>query len=323
LNAKNSARAALVVIVGPTAVGKTGISLRLAEGLDGEIVSADSRQIYRGMDVGTDKVTARDRERVAHYLIDVTDPDETLTLAQFQRKAYAAIDRVIARGRLPILVGGSGQYVWAVVEGWGVPEVAPKHALRAELDTLSTDELARWLLILDPLAAQKIDHRNRRRVIRALEVTLTTGRPITALQRKAPPPYRILMVGLSLPRQELYYNIDARVDRMIESGLVDETRNLAARYGWSVPALSGLGYAQIGEHLRHGTSLQEAVAATKRETRRFVRQQANWFKPDDARIVWFDVSQKDTAAAAIEQYVRDWLHSEDARDRNLTAPFSL
>ena len=160
------------------------MSLKLAEALGGEIVSADSRQIYRGMDIGTDKVAARDRERVAHHLIDVADANDTLTLALYQRMAYGAIDDVIARGRLPILVGGSGQYVWAVVEGWGVPEVAPQQALRAELDVLGTDELARWLGALDPLAAQRIDRRNRRRVIRALEVTITTGRPITELQRK-------------------------------------------------------------------------------------------------------------------------------------------
>lgn len=299
---------ALLVIVGPTAAGKTGMSIRLAQELRGEVISADSRQVYRGMDIGTDKVSISSRERVPHHLIDIVDLDETLTLAQFQRSAYAAIDDVIERGRLPILVGGSGQYVWAVVEGWGVPEVAPRHALRSQLDALSSDELARWLRSLDPIAAERIDQRNRRRVIRALEVALTTGRPISTLQRKTPPPYKMLVIGLSLPRRVLYRDIDARVDLMIDRGLVNETRRLAERYGWDVPALSGLGYAQIGVYLRGEATLEEAVAATKRETRRLVRTQNNWFKPDDSRIVWFDVSCREAAEATIARTVQDWLN---------------
>lgn len=303
----------LVVIVGPTAVGKTAVSLRLAERLGGEIVSADSRQVYRGMDVGTAKATSQERVRVLHHLIDVVDPDETLTLAQFQRLAYAAIDDILARGRLSLLVGGSGQYIRAVVEGWGVPEVAPQARLRAALERLRSDELARWLVALDPVAAGRIDRRNRRRVIRALEVTLVTGWPISALQRKSPPPYRVLQVGLTLARPLLYQRIDARVERMMEAGLLDEVRRLAERYGWRVPAMSGLGYAQLGAHLRGELTLDEAVAAIKRETRRFVRQQANWFKLDDPAIHWFDVTLGTQAvelartAEEIARFVRDRL----------------
>lgn len=289
------------------------MSLWLAQELCGEIISADSRQVYRGMDIGTDKVPVHDREQVPHHLIDIADLDDTLTLAQFQRRAYTAIDGVLERGRLPILVGGSGQYVWAVVEGWGVPEVAPRHALRSQLEALSTDELTRWLRNLDPIAAERIDQRNRRRVIRALEVTLSTGQPMSKLQRKTPPPYKILVIGLGLPRGELYRKVDARIDRMIDLGLVDETRRLAARYGWEVPALSGLGYSQIGMYLRGEATLEEAVAATKRETRRFVRSQGNWFKPGDSRIVWFDVSHREEAEAAIAQHIRDWLNGQGAR----------
>jgi len=323
----------LVVIVGPTAVGKTAVSLCLAEALDGEIVSADSRQVYRGMDIGTAKATPEERGRVPHHLIDVVDPDETLSLAQFQRLAYAAIDDILARGRLPLLVGGSGQYVRAVVEGWGVPEVAPQGRLRAALEALSSDELACWLTALDPVAAGRIDPRNRRRVIRALEVTLVTGRPISIQQRKSPPPYHISQIGLSLARPLLYQRIDARVERMMAMGLLEETRCLAEVYGWDVPAMSGLGYAQLGAHLRGEMTLEESVAAIKRETRRFVRQQANWFKPDEPSIRWFDATAADhlspgTATGArippdgrggahapgagrtaevIERFLRDWL----------------
>jgi tRNA dimethylallyltransferase len=289
-------------------VGKTAVALRLAEALGGEIVSADSRQVYRGMDIGTAKATPGERARVPHHLIDVVDPDETLTLAEFQRLAYAAIDDILARGRLPLLVGGSGQYVRAVVEGWGVPEVAPQGRLRAALEALGGDELARWLAALDPVAARRIDPRNRRRVIRALEVTLVTGRPISALQHKSPPPYRVLQVGLALARPLLYARVDARVAHMMAAGLLEETRRLAERYGWGVPAMSGLGYAQLGAYLRGEMTLEEAVAAIRRETRRFVRQQANWFRRDDPAIRWFDAAELAHAAARIESFLRDVMY---------------
>ena len=297
----------LIVLVGPTAVGKTTLSLHLAEVLDGEIISADSRQVYREMDIGTDKVTPEARARVPHHLIDVVRPNETLTLAQFQRLAYAAIDDIAARGRLPFLVGGSGQYVRAVVEGWGVPEVVPQEGLRTALEGLSTEELVRWLVALDPVAAARVDQRNRRRLIRALEVTLVSGRPISAQQVKSPPPYRVLQVGLTLARPLLYQRIDTRVERMMEAGLLDETRRLSERYGWGLPAMSGLGYAQLGTYLRGETTLEEAVAAIKRETRRLVRHQANWFKRDDVSIRWFDTADGSHAVDTVERCVRDWL----------------
>ncbi len=303
----------LVVIVGPTAVGKTAVSLHLAEALDGEIVSADSRQVYQGMDIGTAKATPQERARVPHHLIDVLPPDQTLTLAQFQRLAYAAIDGILARGRLPLLVGGSGQYVRAVVEGWGIPEVAPQKRLRAALERLDTETLGRWLQILDPVASERIDWRNRRRVIRALEVTLVTGRPISEQQRKTPPPYRILQVGLSLPRPQLHQRVDARVERMMAAGLLQETDRLAERYGWHVPAMSGLGYAQLGAYLRGEVTLEEAITDIKHQTHRFVRHQANWFKPGNPDIHWFDAANLKETAQTLESFVRDWLDKANAR----------
>jgi tRNA dimethylallyltransferase len=296
----------LVTIVGPTAVGKTALSLHLAKALEGEIVSADSRQIYRGMDIGTDKVHPEMRARVPHYLIDVLDPDETLTLAQYKRMAMEAIGDITARGRQPFLVGGTGQYVRSIVEGWNVPEVAPRPRLRAALEALSTETLSRWLAALDPVAADRIDARNRRRVIRALEVTLVTGQPISAQQTKSPPSYRILQVGLTLPRSVLYQRIDARVESMMAAGLVDETRDLLERYGREVPAMSGLGYAQIAAYLCGETTLEEAVASIKRETRRLVRHQNNWFKPHDPEIKWFDMTAPRRVTPAIEQAVAVW-----------------
>lgn len=284
---------AILAIVGPTAVGKTALSLVLAQALGGEIVSADSRQIYRGMDIGTAKATPEERALVPHHLLDVVDPDQVLTLAEYQRLAYAAIDDILARGRLPLLVGGTGQYVRAVLEGWRIPEVAPRPELRAALAADAAahgaEALHDRLAALDPVAAARIDPRNVRRVIRALEVCLSTGRPISELQTKSPPPYRIVQIGVTRPRPELYARIDARVDRMIEAGLVDEVRRLAdAGYGWDLPAMTGLGYRQIGQYLRGEITLDEAIALIKRGTRRFVQQQYNWFRPDDPAIHWID-----------------------------------
>jgi tRNA dimethylallyltransferase len=286
-------RSPLVVIVGPTAAGKTALSLLLAEATEGEIVSADSRQIYRGMDIGTAKATADERARVPHHLLDVVVPDQVLTLAEYQRMAYVAIADIHARGRLPFLVGGTGQYIQAVVEGWSIPAVAPQPELRAELEAKARVEGAEalhgWLAALDPAAAARIDHRNVRRVIRALEVCLVTGQPITELQRKNPPPFDILQIGVTHPRPELYARIDARVDQMMAAGLLDEVRSLAATgYDWELPAMTGLGYRQIGEYLRAEVTLEEAIARIKKGTRRFVQQQYNWFRLADPAIRWVD-----------------------------------
>ncbi len=275
----------LLVLIGPTAVGKTALSLELARRFNGEIVSADSRLFYRGMDVGTAKPTPAERAAVPHHLIDVCDPDQTLSLGQYQRLAYRTIEDILARGRLPILVGGTGQYVWAVVEGWGIPEVAPQPALRAALEGLDEGEPGRWLAALDPVAASRIDPRNVRRVVRALEVTLVSGRSISELQRKTPPSYNIRMLGLTRDRESLYTRIDARVDAMMAAGLLDEVRQLRdAGYGRDLPSMTGLGYRQLSAHLASEMSLNAAVERIKFETHRFARQQATWFRRDDPRI---------------------------------------
>lgn len=302
-------RQPLLTIVGPTAVGKTTLAIHLAQRFNGEIVSADSRLFYRGMDIGTAKPSMAERALVPHHLIDLCAPDETLSLGQYQRLAYQTIDAIQARGRLPILAGGTGQYVWAVVEGWGIPEVAPRPALRAALEELGQDTLAAWLVALDPAAAARIEPRNVRRVVRALEVTLVTGRRISDLQRKTPPPYDIYILGLAVDRPTLYRRIDARVDAMMVAGLLDEvTGLLAAGYGAELPPMSGLGYRQLLAYLAGKSSLEEAVERIKFETHRFARQQATWFRRDDPRIMWFDLDEDDQAMEAVA-YVEDWLKS--------------
>lgn len=301
----------LLAIVGPTAIGKTDLSLYLAQRMDGEIISADSRLFYRGMDIGTAKPSLAERAVVPHHLVDIADPDQTITLGQYQDAAYAAVDTVHRRGRLPILVGGTGQYVMAVVEGWGIPRVAPRPALRRALHRVGGPDLHRWLSRVDPEAADAIHPNNVRRVIRALEVTLVSGLPMSDLQRKSPPPYDILMVGLRTDRDTLYARIDRRVERMMEEGLLEELRQLRDEgYESNLPAMSGLGYRQLWDHLEGDISRSDAVERIKSETHRFVRHQHNWFSPDDKRINWFDAT-RDDVHHAVERFVRSWLHVDE------------
>lgn len=296
--------APLLVLVGPTAVGKTAVSLRIASMYNGEIISADSRLFYRRLDIGTAKPTPAERAQIPHHLIDICAPDETLSLGEYQQMAYAAIDAVLQRGRLPILVGGTGQYVEAVVSGWGIPRVPPQPALRAALEKLGGAELARWLALLDPTAAAAIDPRNVRRLVRALEVTLVSGQPISALQSKTPPSYRIVIIGLHRPRTSLHKRIDQRVDEMMAAGLLAEVSALRqAGYGRYLPAMSGLGYRQLYAHLEGEMTLAEAVQRIKFETHRFVRQQYTWFRLDDPRITWFDLETVDGETAVL-RYVQ-------------------
>ncbi len=284
----------LIVLVGPTAVGKTELALVLAQALDAEIVSADSRQIYRGMDIATAKPTPAEQARVPHHLIDIVDPDEPLTLADYQARAYAAIDDIFARGSQPLLVGGTGLYVRAVVDGLNIPRVAPNLERRRELEQQSAVALYARLQSLDPAAAGKILPTNSRRVIRALEVIEATGEPISKQQTSRPPPFAILRLGLTRPRPALYARVDERIDRMLERGVVDEVRRLvAAGYRFDLPAMSSLGYRELGQFLRGEVPLEEAVRLFKSNTRKFIRHQYNWFRPADERIQWFDLESAD------------------------------
>ena len=307
----------LLVLVGPTAVGKTAAAIALAERLGAEIVSADSRYLYRGLDIGTAKPTPAELARVPHHLVDVTTPDQPWSLSQYQAAAYAAIDGIRARGRLPLLVGGTGQYIRALTEGWVLPPGAPEGAVRAELEQALAREglpaLVERLRALDPASAAQVDLRNPRRVVRALEVVLATGESFSAQRRKQPPPYAVAMLGLTRPRPALYARIDARIAQMLADGLVEEVRGLAAQgYGWELPAMSALGYRQIGAYLRGEATLDEAVAQLRRDTRQFVRRQANWFKPADPAIHWFDAGDVNVLEAMLALVRELFLSSQRA-----------
>ncbi|MEK7354651.1 MAG: tRNA (adenosine(37)-N6)-dimethylallyltransferase MiaA [Chloroflexota bacterium] len=284
----------LVAIIGPTASGKSQLALRLAQQFNGEIVSADSRQVYRLMDIGTAKPGGDEMSIIPHYLIDIINPDEDFSLAQYQQLAYQSIADIQQRHKLPLLVGGTGQYLWAVVEGWKIPEVAPDLEFRQRLEGRAaqgeTDQLYQELAQIDPDAAQRIDRRNVRRVIRALEVARNSEVSSTQPQLKISPPFNTLIIGLTTERKELYRRIDQRVDRMIEQGLVDEVKRLVEMgYDMALPSMSGIGYKQLGQYLGGELTLEAAVQQIKTETHRLVRRQYNWFRLKDERIKWFDI----------------------------------
>jgi tRNA dimethylallyltransferase len=303
----------LVVILGPTAVGKTGIAIQLAENLGGEIVSADSRLLYRGMDIGTAKPSLKQRSRIPHHLIDVVDPDEVWSLTLFQRAAQQAIGEIHSKGRLPFLVGGTGQYVRAILQAWQIPKVKPNPKLRTVLETWSEEigavGLHARLSTLDPQAAVKIDPNNLRRTIRALEVILLSGQLFSSQRARSQIIYRAIQVGLTLPRVALYERIDARIDAMLEAGLVDETRQLLEMgYAPDLPSFSAIGYHEIIDHLLGEITLDQAVMLIKRRTRQLVRRQANWFKEDDPHIHWFE-ADKDPVVG-IDTFLRCWLETD-------------
>jgi tRNA dimethylallyltransferase len=286
----------LVAIVGPTATGKSQLALHLAQTFDGEIVSADSRQVYRRMDIGTAKPSPEELSVVPHHLVDIINPDENFSLAQYQELASRAISDIQERNKLALLVGGSGLYVWSVVESWRIPQVPPDPELRQSLEEaarVDKDELYQQLIKVDPVAGQRIDPRNVRRVIRALEVHASSHLPFSQLQHKQSPPFDVLIIGLTADRAELYSRINVRVDEMIEQGLVEEVRNLVNMgYDSALPAMSGIGYKQIAMFLRGELTFPAAVEQIKFETHRFVRHQYNWFQLKDDRIHWFDIQNE-------------------------------
>jgi len=284
----------LIVILGPTAVGKTELSIQLAERINGEIISADSRLFYRGMDIGTAKPSKAERNLVPHHLIDIADPDEIWSLGRYKRVAVEIINNIHKNNKIPLLVGGTGQYIRAITEGWVIPKIKADEQLRGVLKRwagqIGVDGLYNRLQVLDPQAAIKIEPNNIRRTIRAFEVIFHTGKRFSEVSEREPVPYNIIQVGLTRPREELYQRIDERIDAMMQSGFVDEVQGLIeSGYTSNLPSMSAIGYKQIMSYLEGEITLEEAVMLFKRMTRQFVRKQANWFRKDDPNIFWYEM----------------------------------
>ncbi len=290
----------VIVLLGPTGVGKTPLAVELALALEGEIVSADSRQVYRGMDIGTAKPTPAQRAAVPHHLLDVVAPDEPFTLADFCDRATAALQDIARRGRLPFLVGGTGQYLAAMLEGWKVPRVPPQPEIRARLqreaEAQGVAALYRRLQEVDPESAARILPGNLRRIIRALEVYEVTGVPFSRQRGREPPPFRYCVLGLTMERPALYARVDRRAEEMVRQGLVEEVRRLLARgYHWDLPAMSGLGYIQFRPFIEGRCSLEEALERLKRDTHAFIRHQYTWFRRFRVER-WFDAGRPEVSA---------------------------
>lgn len=294
----SAAHTPLLVILGPTAVGKTDLAIRLAHAFGGEIVGADSRQIYRTMDIGTAKPSPEQLASAPHHLIDIAEPDEDISLPKYQRLATASIHAINGRGALPMLVGGTGQYITALLEGWTPPEVPPNPIKRVELEAEAAANgvptLYARLLALDPDAATIIEPNNLRRIIRALEVIEATGQPFSAQRAKNPPPYRTRVIGLTMDRDRLRERADLRLDQMMDAGFLDEARGLLdSGYSRRLPSMSAVGYTQLAAHLLDDVPYDEAIRLARKATHTFIRRQFSWFRGHDHGILWHNMDELD------------------------------
>lgn len=285
---------AFVALLGPTAVGKSDLAMRLAARHSLEIINADSRQVYRHMDVGTSKPTAVERAHVAHHVLDVVNPDEDFSLAEYLQHARNAIRDIVARGRLPLVVGGSPQYMWALIEGWRITEVPPDFDFRRDMEQVAASQgygvLHDRLVDIDADAARSIQSTNVRRVIRALELYRATGvRPSELLARRTEAPQEVRIIGVTLDRPLLFARVDARIATMVAHGFREEVEALLnSGYDASLPSMSSIGYREMADFVVGTTDLDTAVQRIARETRRLVRRQYSWFRLSDKRIMWLD-----------------------------------
>lgn len=290
----------LIIILGPTASGKTGLSLKLAKNFNGEIISADSRQIYKEMDIGTDKVKYNKKIKhrskrattepiiangIPHYMIDIVNPDQEFSVAEFKENVLKIISNIHRRNKIPFLVGGTGLYIQSIIDNLIIPKVLPNKEIRKELSIKRNDELLDTLKILDPQSAKGIDPNNRRRLIRAIEVCKTSGKPFSEQITKGKPLFNTLQIGIKIDRGELYKKIDKRIDEMAKEGLIEETKKLIKKYPLDLPSMSGIGYKDISDYLNNKATLEEALQKMKYRTHQYAKRQLTWFKRDK-RIKW-------------------------------------
>lgn len=311
----------LIVICGATATGKSGLGLWLAQRLNSVIISADSRQVYREFDIGTAKPTLAEQKLVPHYLIDICNPTETLTLADYQEQAQGLINSKVINSDdlnyLPnpelclendsspyLLVGGTGLYINSIVRGLKIPRVAPDYGLRSQLQSLGQSQCYAYLQQIDPVATSKIHPNDTVRTIRALEVFYVTGCPISQQQGENPPNYPILQIGLDGDGDVLEHRIIERTEKMIEAGLVAEVERLGAKYGWDLPLLNTLGYAEIKQFLTGDLNLEQAKDLTVLHTRQFAKRQRTWFRRN-TEIEWFNWADRDLVEKVWEKIKSD------------------
>ncbi len=299
-----SSKPRIITIVGPTASGKSTLAAELAKKFDGEIVSADSRQIYREMDIGTAKPSPEERRAVLCHLVDIKDPNEDYTVAEYKDDAVATINKILAHGKLPILVGGTGLYINAVLQNLDIPKTKADPALRAELEKEIKEKglevVFKKLVALDPEAENIVDPKNPRRVVRALEVAITTGEPFTSQRKKNDEIFDALVIGLDITPEILRTRINDRVDQMMEDDFLGEVRELIKKCGEDAVAFDAIGYREIIDHLKTGQPLTEAIHAIKINTWHYARRQLTWFKKNK-NVQW--IKDPNEAAVLVENFL--------------------
>lgn len=280
----------VIVILGPTASGKSGFGIKLAKKYNGEIISCDSRQFYKYMNIGTAKVTKEEMQGIKHYMIDIIKPDQNFSVAEFKKQAEEIIDDILKRKKTPILVGGTGLYIQAIVDNLSIPQVPPDFKLRKDLEKKDIEKLWAKLMKLDPNAEKFVQRQNKRRIIRALEVCIKTGKPFSSFQKKGEPKYNFLQIGIKVERDKLYKRIDKRVNQMIDDGLIKEVKKLNKKYSQDKPAMSGIGYGEFRGKLnkiKDEKVLAEIIQNIKFHTHQYARRQMSWFKRDE-KIKWIE-----------------------------------
>ncbi|WP_183252204.1 tRNA (adenosine(37)-N6)-dimethylallyltransferase MiaA [Anoxybacteroides tepidamans] len=285
----------LVVLIGPTAVGKTKMSIELAKRLNAEIISGDSMQVYKGMDIGTAKITREEMEEIPHHLIDMKDPDESFSVAEFQQLARALIREITRRGKLPMIVGGTGLYIQSVIYDYRFSDAPSDETYRQHLYRIAEEKgemtLYEILKDIDPESAERIHHRNVRRVIRALEIYHCTGKTMTEWQQTQTPEllYDVAIIGLTMEREQLYRRINERVDQMMAAGLLEEVKSLYNRGIRDCQSIQAIGYKEIYAYLDGQLSFEEAIEQLKQNSRRYAKRQLTWFR-NKMPVRWFDVT---------------------------------
>ncbi|MEA4812070.1 MAG: tRNA (adenosine(37)-N6)-dimethylallyltransferase MiaA [Anaerolineaceae bacterium] len=301
----------LLMVVGPTASGKSELAIQIAEKIPAEIISADSRSFYRELRIGVAKPSLQDRKRAIHHLIDVGSIDAPWSLGQFQKETSKLVKQISARQKLPILVGGTGQYMRAISENWEVPELVADEKLRNAIqhwgECIGFNELHEKLKVVDPVAAAGIDFRNHRRTIRAFEVLLISGKRFSEQRRAGEAAYDLMTIGLEWNREALYARVDERIRRMFENGLAAEVHDLAAAgKAEQMRRIGVIGYSEVLDYLEGKHSLEEAIRLIERNTRKFIRHQSNWFKADDPSIEWFKANDPELMHNVLG-HIQDWL----------------